>query len=256
MGAAHLAEAGLLDGRMATTHWAAADRLAVRYPRVDWRPDLFMTEDSRLLCSGGVYAAIDVSLYLVEKLCGRTVAAECARALLLPMPRVHQSGYAVAPVSRPHEDAAIRAAEGFLHAHFADPVSTRTLARVAGLAGRTFVRRFRAATGRLPGEYLQSLRIQAAKAMLERDTKPIQTISAEVGYADVTFFRAVFKRATGMTPAEHRARFAGLSIPQEVRLEGGPAGPLCRDALRRDDLTAITGAPRARGRPRHGTSPA
>ena len=86
---------------------AVLEGLAARYPRVIWRPDLFVTEDSRLLCSGGLYAAMDISLYLVEKLCGHEVAVQTAKSLLLPMPRLSQTGYAMLPVSRPHEDGRI-----------------------------------------------------------------------------------------------------------------------------------------------------
>jgi transcriptional regulator GlxA family with amidase domain len=212
MGAAYLAEAGLLDGRIATTHWAVCDRLAARYPQVRWRPELFVTEDSRVLCSGGLYAAMDVSLYLVQKLCGHEVAVQCAKALLLPMPRTHQSGYAMLPVSRPHGDERIRSVEAYLHENFSDDLSTQCLAAQAGLGARTFVRHFKAATGKLPAAYLQALRIEAAKAMLEREAKPIQSISSTVGYDDVAFFRGLFKRTTGMTPAEYRAHFAPLSV--------------------------------------------
>jgi transcriptional regulator GlxA family with amidase domain len=212
MGAAYLAEAGLLDGRIATTHWAVCDQLAARYPAVRWRTDLFVTEDSRLLCSGGVCAAIDVSLYLVEKLCGHEVAVQCAKALLVPMPRIHQSGYAMLPVSQAHDDERIRAIESYLQANFRDDIPTRALADRAGLGMRTFVRHFKAATGRLPAGYLQALRIEAAKAMLERDARPIQSISCEIGYDDVAFFRGLFKRSTGMTPAEYRSHFAPLSV--------------------------------------------
>ncbi len=212
MGAAYLAEAGLLDGRIATTHWAVCDAFVARYPQVRWRPELFVTEDSRTLCSGGVGASIDVSLYLVEKLCGHEVAVQCARALLLPMPRLYQSGYAMLPVSQPHDDARIRAVEAFLQANFRHDIPTRSLADHAGLGERTFVRHFKSATGRLPAAYLQALRIEAAKAMLERDARPIQTISSEIGYDDVSFFRTLFKRGTGMTPAEYRRHFAPLSV--------------------------------------------
>src|SRR5450432_4592604 len=118
MGAAYLAEAGLLDGRMATTHWALSDKFAQRYPQVNWRPDLFITEDSRMLCSGGVFASVDVSLYLVEKLCGHEVAVKCAKSLLLPMPRIHQTGYAMQTVAHAHGDERIRGVEAFLHANF------------------------------------------------------------------------------------------------------------------------------------------
>ena len=219
MGAAYLAEAGLLDGRLATTHWAVCDDFVRRYPKVRWRPDLFVTEDSRVLCGGGVYASMDLSLYLVEKFCGHEAAVKCAKALLLPMPRVSQSGYAMATLSQPHDDERIRAIEVFLQGAFRQEVSTQGLAERAGLGAKTFVRRFKAATGRGPSAYVQALRIEAAKAQLERDAKPIQTISAEVGYEDVTFFRALFKRATGMTPAEYRAHFAPLAVRGQAMLE-------------------------------------
>jgi transcriptional regulator GlxA family with amidase domain len=219
MGAAYLAEAGLLDGRIATTHWAVCDRLAARWPQVHWRPDLFVTEDSRVLCSGGLYAAMDVSLYLVEKLCGHEVAVQTAKTLLLPMPRTHQSSYAMLPVSRPHGDERVRAAEAVLQANFHKEVSTQSLADGAGLGMRTFVRHFKAATGKLPAAYLQALRIEASKVMLERDARPIQSISSEVGYDDVAFFRSLFKRSTGMTPAEYRAHFAPLAVRGQVDLE-------------------------------------
>lgn len=212
MGAAYLAEAGLLDGRLATTHWSVAARLAARYPQVCWRPDLFVTEDTRLLCSGGVNGSVDLSLYLVEKLCCHEVAVQCAKALLLHMPRVYQTGYAVLPVTQPHADDRIQQVESFLQANFRDDLSSETLARNAGLGARTFVRRFKAATGRQPSAYLQALRIEAAKVMLERDSKPIQKISSDVGYDDVAFFRRLFKRETGMTPAEYRAHFAPLQV--------------------------------------------
>jgi len=212
MGAAYLAEAGLLEGKIATTHWAVWERLAARYPRVRWRPELFVTEDSRLLCSGGLYAAMDVSLYLVEKLCGHEIAVQCAKSLLLPMPRFMQSGYSMLPVSKPHEDPRIRTVEAYLQTIFHEDTGTEALAAKAGLTPRTFVRHFKAATGRLPAAYVQALRVEAAKSMLERDSKPIQKISSEVGYDDVAFFRNLFKRITGMTPAEYRAHFAPMSV--------------------------------------------
>jgi transcriptional regulator GlxA family with amidase domain len=219
MGAAYLAEAGLLDGRIATTHWALADKFAARYPQVHWRPDQFITEDSRVLCSGGVFASVDVSLYLVEKLCGHEVAVKCAKSLLLPMPRIHQTGYAMQTVSQAHGDERIRGVEAFLQANFHNDISTQSLADRAGLGERTFVRHFKAATGQLPAGYVQALRIQAAKAMLERDAKPVQSISSDVGYDDVAFFRSLFKRIVKMTPSEYRANFAPLNVRNQSELE-------------------------------------
>lgn len=219
-GVAFLAEAGLLDGRQATTHWAVADTLRQRYPKVHWRPEMFVTEDGRVLCSGGVYAAVDVSLYLVEKFCGHEVALQCAKSLLVSMPRSRQSGYAVLPISKPHCDDRIRAVEQHLQEHFPEDISIEAMASRAGMGQRNFIRRFKAATGHLPGAYLQKLRVAAAKDMLERGARSVQAVSSAVGYDDVAFFRALFKRHTGMTPGEYRAqfgqvRFDSAKIPTE-----------------------------------------
>jgi transcriptional regulator GlxA family with amidase domain len=207
-GAAYLAEAGLLDGRHATTHWAFAEVYERRYPQVRWRTDMLITEDGRVLCSGGVYAAIDLSLYLVEKFCDHELALQCAKALIVGMPRTYQSGYAVLPISRPHADEAIQAAEAYIVQHFASDLSIEILAARACMSPRTFMRRFKAATGQTSGNYLQTLRITIAKEMLEDGVRSVQAVSSAVGYDDIGFFRSLFKRFTGMTPGEYRIRFA------------------------------------------------
>lgn len=218
-GAAFLAEAGLLDGRRATTHWALAEAYAKRYPRVRWEAACFVTEEGRLLCSGGVTAAADISLYLVEKLCGHEIAVQTAKALLLTMPRTNQSGYAVLPLSPPHDDDRVRAVEAFIQERFHETHPNDELARIAGMSERTFLRRFKAATGKAPALYQQSVRIEAAKAILERNATPIQTVAEAVGYDDVAFFRTLFKRTTGMTPAEYRGRFAAFGVREGERVD-------------------------------------
>jgi transcriptional regulator GlxA family with amidase domain len=214
MGAAYLAEAGLLDGKRGTTHWAVCRDFVRRYPGVQWCPEFFITEDARVLCSGGLTASADVSLYLVEKLCGHEVAVQTAKALLLNMPRTHQSGYAVLPLSPPHNDERIRAAEDYIQTRFREPMTSEAVAAHVAMSPRTFMRRFKAATSRLPGAYLQAVRIEAAKSMLERDDTAVQSIASAVGYDDVAHFRDLFKRATGMTPAEYRSRFAAAHVRQ------------------------------------------
>ena len=216
-GAAYLAEAGLLDGRHATTHWAVADAYAQRYPQVHWRPEMFITEEQRLLCSGGVYASMDLSLYLVEKFCGHDIALKVAKSLLIDMPRRHQSGYAVLPLSRPHTDEKIRAVERYMEAHYSADLTIEHLAGRASMSPRNFVRRFKSATGHLPGEYAQSLRISVARDMLEGSAKSVETISRSVGYQDSTFFRTLFRRYTGMAPGEYRSRFGGATAPERVQ---------------------------------------
>lgn len=215
-GAAYVAETGLLDGREGTTHWGVACQLQERYPNVRWRSEQFVTEDGRICCSGGVYASIDLSLYLVEKFCGHEVAVQTAKSLLVGLPRSAQSGYAVLPLSRPHSDKRIRKAEDHIQAHFREEVSIDALAKRAAMSPRNFIRRFKAATGRVPGEYLQMTRVASARELLEGSPATIQEIGARVGYADPAFFRALFKRHTGMTPAEYRSRFGRMELRGEL----------------------------------------
>ena len=221
-GVAFLAECGLLDGRRATTHWGVAEIFRERYPKVLWQPEQFVTEDERLLCSGGVYASIDLSLYLVEKFCGHEVALQCAKSLLVSMPRGRQSGYSVVPLSRPHSDDNIRQTEEYLRENFDREVSIEILAGRVAMGPRNFIRRFKAATGRLPGAYLQLLRVSAAREMFEHGAQSVQTVSRKIGYTDVAFFRSLFRRHTGMTPAEYRARFARMNFERGA-LAGGQA---------------------------------
>jgi transcriptional regulator GlxA family with amidase domain len=217
-GAAFLAESGLLDGRQGTTHWALADTLRRQYPRVQWRPEQFVTEDNRLFCSGGVYSSVDLSLYLVEKFCGREVALQCSKAMLLSMPRHSQTGYALLPLSPPHEDDKIREAEAYLKERFRRAVSIDQLALAVGMSPRNLIRRFKAATGRVPGDYVQTLRVAAARELLERGSGlSVQEVCTKVGYEDVAFFRQLFKRHTGLSPLEYRGRFAGMSVAREAR---------------------------------------
>ncbi|MBI1243428.1 MAG: helix-turn-helix domain-containing protein [Alphaproteobacteria bacterium] len=220
---AFLAESGLLDGRVATTHWGVADLFRQTYPKVRWQTDRFVTEDDRVLCSGGVYAAVDVSLYLVEKFCGREVALQCAKSLCLSMPRSSQAGYAAIPQIRVHSDEKIRSVEEYVRANFARDLSIAQLARRASMGERNFIRRFKAATGFMPGNFIRTLRVAAAKELLEADGAAVQVIAERVGYSDHAFFRRLFKRQTGMTPGEYRGRFARLTIAR-TELARGPAG--------------------------------
>jgi transcriptional regulator GlxA family with amidase domain len=125
------------------------------------------------------------------------------------MPRACQSAYAVLPLSRPHNDEAIRRAEAYIHRHNDEPLAVADLARDQNMSERTFMRRFKAATGRTPGGYLQATRITIARQMLESGSRSAQAVGEAVGYEDAAFFRALFRRETGLTPAEYRERFGG-----------------------------------------------
>jgi transcriptional regulator GlxA family with amidase domain len=222
-GVAFLAESGILDGKQATTHWGVADIFRKRYPKVRWQTEQFVTENGRIFCSGGVYASIDLSLYLVEKFCGHEVALQCAKSLLLSMPRGRQSGYSVVQISRPHSDEKIRQTEEYLQQHFDSDVSIDSLAERVGMGPRNFIRRFKAATGRVPGAYIQMLRVSAAKELLEHGGSSIQTVSSKIGYEDIGFFRNLFKRHTGMTPGEYRTKFSQMTFDRGELASGRSA---------------------------------
>src|SRR6185369_763871 len=166
-----LAEAGLLDGRAATTHWAIVEACRARYPKVHWQPERFVTEANNVFCGGGVYSAIDLSLYLVEKFCGHEVAVETAKALLLETPRIWQSGYAAAPPRSAHDDEAVRRAQDWLFRNFKQEVSLDDLAARVGMSPRNFARRFTAATGETPLGYLHRLRINTTHHLLKTHNK-------------------------------------------------------------------------------------
>ena len=202
-----VAETGMLNGRRATTHWALAERFREKYPKVKWTPELMVTEDHEFYCGGGVHAALDLSLYLVEKFCGHDIAMQSAKAMLIDTPRAWQAGFAVVPLKTEHNDDSISTAQDWLHQNFHRPFPLDAPARRVGMSLRNFVRRFKQATGDSPLTYLQKLRIAAAKRLLENNHRTIQEISDAVGYQDVAFFRALFQRYTGSSPSAYREKF-------------------------------------------------
>jgi transcriptional regulator GlxA family with amidase domain len=213
-GVALPAAAGLLDGRPATTHWGLADAYRARFPRVDWRPAELVTESDGLYTGGGVHAAFDLALYVVERLCGRELALQCAKSLLIDMPRACQTGFAVLPLGRPHADATVLRAQEWIQRHCRESFAFEALARELGLSPRQFIRRFKAASGLAPVDYLQRLRVRAAQRLLEQEDATVQQVGCAVGYGDAAFFRSLFVRHTGLAPAAYRRRFAAALRPE------------------------------------------
>jgi transcriptional regulator GlxA family with amidase domain len=202
-----VASTGMLDGRRATTHWALAERFRRKYPKVNWTPEFMVTEDGGFYCGGGVHAALDLSLYLVEKYCGHEIAVQSAKAMLIETPRAWQAGFAIVPLKTEHSDESIARAQHWLHENFHKTFPLEAPASRAGMSLRNFVRRFKHATGDSPLLYLQKLRIAAAKRLLESDHRTMQEISGAVGYQDVAFFRGLFQRHTGVSPSVYRQKF-------------------------------------------------
>lgn len=202
-----VAATGLLDGKRATTHWGLAETFRKMYPRVKWMPELMVTEDRGFYCGGGVHAALDLSMYLVEKFCGHEVAMQSAKAMLIDTPRAWQAGFGIVPLKTEHNDESISSAQEWLHHNFHKTFPLEAPAQSVGMSLRNFVRRFKQATGDSPLMYLQKLRIAAAKRLLEGGHRTVQEISGAVGYQDVAFFRNLFRRHTGVSPNAYRQRF-------------------------------------------------
>lgn len=206
-----LAEAGILRGRPATTHWGLAGSFAARYPGVPLEPDRMLVDGGDYICAGGVTAYFDLALHLVARHASPEAALACARTLLLDPGRVRQTPYMSLLPLPAAGDEDVAAARRWLEDNHARPVSIGELAGAVHLTGRTLLRRFRKAVGRTPAQYLQAVRIERAKRLLETGGESAGQIAAMVGYADATAFFKAFRELTGLTPGEYRRRF-GLSV--------------------------------------------
>lgn len=201
------AAGGLLSGKRATAHWGLIERYRAYFPDVDWCEQYLVTDAGDIYCGGGVNAAADLSLYLVEKFCGREIALETAQALMLEMPRTWQTSFAHFSPRVAHDDVPIMRAQQWLQNHYAEDVSFEEVAQRFGMSGRNFARRFKTATGDSPLGYLQGLRVAIAKQMLENAHVTVKEVAEKVGYVDLIFFRSLFRRHTGISPNEYRRRF-------------------------------------------------
>lgn len=219
-GAFVLAEAGLINGRRATTHWAFSEELAARYPQIDLAAENVIIDEGDVMTAGGILAWTDLGLTLVEKLMGPGVMLATARFLLVDPPRRDQNLYRSFIPKFDHGDAAILGVQHLLHAEPSQPHDIPDLSIRAGLTDRTFLRRFSKATGLRPTEYLQRVRMMKARDALETTTRPVEQIAWSVGYSDVTAFRRIFQRFTSVTPSVYRQRFgprsdAALAVSSE-----------------------------------------
>ncbi|MGC6372974.1 GlxA family transcriptional regulator [Pseudomonas sp. S2.OTC.A_B10] len=207
VGSILMAESGLLDGRSATTHWTSAKSFAARYPAIRLEADKPIVDDGDLITTAGLMAWSELGLRLVDRLLGPSIAASTARFLVIEhSDSASECGSNFAPILA-HGDGAILKVQHWLQASGAVDVSLAAMAQQAGLEERTFLRRFRAATGLKPTEYCQHLRVGKARQMLEFTNGTIDHIAWTVGYQDPGAFRATFKKITGLAPSDYRNRF-------------------------------------------------
>ena len=219
-GSLMLAEAGLLDGRQCASHWAYSDLFRRDYPQVDMREGSILnltSEHDGLITAGGVTAWQDLALHLIGRLCGPEHASRTAKVYLLAGHEDGQLPFAAMTRRTQTSDAVISRCQAWIGEHFTSPNPVAAMTERSGLTPRTFGRRFRAATGSLPIEYVHALRIEEAKRILELETGSIDEVGYTVGYEDPTFFRRLFKRKTGLTPAAYRRKYADILDLDEAR---------------------------------------
>lgn len=207
-GAFLLASSGLLAGKTATTHWRSADLFKRVFPYIRLDCDQLVIDSGNVICSGGSMSYIDLSLHIIDRFIGKDVVSDCAKLLVFDPVRQKQSPYVSFKAQKKHEDQAILAAQDWLELHYKSHVSMDELADKVGLGTRTFKRRFKLATSENPINYLQRIRVEQVKDKLEKTTDAINHIIWSVGYEDISSFRQLFKRFTGLTPKDYRQKFS------------------------------------------------
>ncbi len=206
LGAFLLAKTGLLDYKDATTHWGYANRFRKEFPRVRLKPGEIITDEGNLLTSGGANAGGDLSLYLITRYVGKDVAHQTARVMLMDTDRQMQSPYLVFRSDKTHGDRDIIDIQNWLEEHFSEDVTVESLALRARMSRRTFERRFRDATGESPRQYIQHVRVEKAKQLLQDSNMTFDEITYNVGYEDSSTFSRVFKKNTGLSPGLYKHR--------------------------------------------------
>jgi transcriptional regulator GlxA family with amidase domain len=212
-GAMLLAETGLLDGCEATSHWAYGRLFERDYPEVRFRPApnlVFADRRGTILTAGGTTSWHDLALYLIARHAGPGEALRIAKIYLMKWHAEGQLPYTPLVRRTLHADGVVRRCEQWLAEHYVQHDAIRTTVAMSGLPERTFKRRFRMATGCAPIVYLQNLRVEAARRLLESDEQPVEAVGAAVGYEDASFFRRLFRRTTGVSPGEYRRMFQPL----------------------------------------------
>jgi len=206
-----VAQAGLLDGKSATTHWVFAKQFRERFPRVRLQTERTVTDDGLVLCSGGSTSGSDLLLHLIRKFASPQLASECAKKLLVDASARIQTPYSSTTFKKNHQDANILEAQIYMEKRLSHHFTVEDVAQEFGIGMRNFIRRFKEATDQTPIQYLQNLRIDRAKHLLESSRMSFDQITQQVGYEDGNSFRRLFRKKVGLSPGVYRKRFSAQS---------------------------------------------
>lgn len=207
IGSFFLAATGLLEGRRCTTHWRFANDFRKMFPDTNLLDDKIMTEDAGIYTSGGAYSYLNLLLYLIEKNAGRDVAVLISKAFMIDIDRDSQSPFIMFRGQKEHEDEQIKKAQEFIESNYQDKITVEQLASMLAVSRRNLERRFKKATANTVVEYIQRVKIEAAKMTLETSRENISEVMYKVGYTDTKAFRSIFKKITGLSPVQYRNKY-------------------------------------------------
>ncbi len=208
-----LASTGLLDGKPCSTHWQYADTFKKLFPNAILKNEKILTEANGIYTSGGAYAFTNLVIYLIEKYAGRETAIMAAKGFMIDIDRSSQSPFMIFSGQKNHKDEDILKAQDYIEQNYKEKISVKDVCEDASLSRRTFERRFKNATSNTVLEYLQRVKVEAAKKELEKGKKTVSEVMYEVGYNDAKAFRDVFRKITSMTPMGYlnKYRFAAVN---------------------------------------------
>jgi len=207
VGAFLLASTGLLKGMQCSTHWRAADDFRIVFPDVNLVVDKILTDEKGIYSSGGAFSSSNLVLYLIEKYAGRDIAVRCSKMFQIDIERGSQSPFMIFRGLKEHGDEPVKKAQEFIEVNFNKKISVDQLSDIFGIGRRTLERRFKKATFNSVIEYVQRVKVEAAKKQLESGRKTINEVMYHVGYTDNKAFRDVFKKIAGMSPIDYRNRY-------------------------------------------------
>ena len=218
VGAFLLASTGLLNGKKCSTHWGFIDNFNEMFPEVDVQPGSIVTEENGIYSSGGANSYWNLLLYLVEKYTNRETAVLTSKYFAIDIGRNSQSFFAMFKGQKQHNDAVVKKAQEFIEKNIEEKITVEALAEEMAVGRRSFERRFKRATNNSVHEYIQRVKIEAAKRTIETSRKSINEVMFEVGYTDAKAFRTTFKKITGITPVEYRNRYNKMTNQRHEEL--------------------------------------
>lgn len=207
LGAFLLASTGLLNGKKCTTHWSSVSAFKVLFPEVAIMPEKILTDEGGIYSSGGALSFTNLLLYLIEKYAGRDMAIRIAKTFMIDIDRDSQSPFIMFNGQKEHEDEAIKKAQEFIEANYTEKFTVDQLASMVALSRRNLERRFKKATSNSIVEYVQRVKMEAAKMSLESARENVNEVMYNVGYTDPKAFRTTFKKITGLSPVEYRNKY-------------------------------------------------